>query len=209
MFLMCNAFNCFWQVFLGFLVCLVFFFIIVALCPLLSGIMLTWGPVNQGCFQAGCYFKPDFLFLLSKVVTLKTTGFLILRYILKMRIRDVLCRQIPEKAIFKWFLLLLVPEKIKPALSALLSLQQKCCRQLGGIFNHFCRNAYSEQFFGVQSSPLVDVFFQGMIFAVVGECTLAYLVTLVETCSLARWSSCEHKLGFKSPYTCKRNGDFF
>lgn len=99
-----------------------FFFIIMALCPLLSGIMLTWGPVDQGCFQAGCYFKPDFLFLLSKVVTLKTTGFLILGYILKMRIRDVRCRQIPEKAIFKWFLLLLVPEKIKPALSALLSL---------------------------------------------------------------------------------------
>lgn len=41
------------------------------------------------------------------------------------------------------------------------------------------------------------------------ECTLAYLVTLVETCSLAHWSSCERKLGFKSPYTCKRNGDFF
>lgn len=80
--------------------------------------MYTQGPVDQGCLQAGCYFKLDFLFLLSKVVTLKTTGCVVLGCIVKMRIRDVLCRQIPEKASFKWLPLLLVLEKIKPAFSA-------------------------------------------------------------------------------------------
>lgn len=37
------------------------------------------------------------------------------------------------------------------------------------------------------------------------KCTLPCVITLVETCSLTHWSSCEPKLGFKSPFTCKRN----
>jgi len=55
--------------------------------------MYTWGSGGcfQGCFQADCYFKPDFLFLLSEVVTLKPADCVILGYVLKMRIsRDVL-----------------------------------------------------------------------------------------------------------------------
>lgn len=40
------------------------------------------------------------------------------------------------------------------------------------------------------------------------KCTLPYLVALVETCSLAHGSSCEHELGFTSPFTWKMNGDF-
>lgn len=46
------------------------------------------------------------------------------------------------------------------------------------------------------------------MFAAVWGCTLPYLVALVETCSLAHGSCCEHELGFTSPFTCKMNGDF-
>lgn len=72
-------------------------------------------PADHGCFWAYWYFV---LFLLTKVVTLKTTGCEIAGYILKTGIRDVLCRHVPEKFSFKWLPLLVVPGKIEPALCA-------------------------------------------------------------------------------------------
>lgn len=102
-----------------------FYFIIVFLCFLLRGMIYCQVPVEQGCFKAGCYLYPDFLLLLCKDVTLRITVCVILcslcvilSSILKMRIRDALCRRILENASFTWFPLLLVPERLKPALRA-------------------------------------------------------------------------------------------
>lgn len=63
MFLVCNTFSC--------------FFILLS-CSLLRGIIYCLVPVDQDCFKAGCYFKPDFLLQLSKDVTLRITVCVIL-----------------------------------------------------------------------------------------------------------------------------------
>lgn len=90
--------------------------------------------------------------------------------------------QILEKASFKWLPLLLVPEKIKPVLSAPFVPVAEMLQGVWGEFSVISAEMCLVNGFGASSSLIIDVFFQWMVFAVVRETELCVRSVSHYTC---------------------------